>query len=132
MNRILSDLEKKLLNRLETIMGETDKEIALRFLDILDRIVWKLLSIRSLVTVAVTWTLCFAVVDSFRIIGLEGGSPELVAFRKEIFFYVMGVFSGIIGSVIASYFGRKDRNPVEIPDADDAKVIPTNPPPENK
>lgn len=106
-------------------MGDADKEIVLRFLDILDRIVWKLLSIRSLVTVAVTWTLCFAVIDSFRIIGLTDGSPELIAFRKEIFFYVMGVFSGIIGSVIASYFGRKDRNPVEIPDADDKANPPT-------
>ena len=74
-----------------------------------ERIVDKLMSARFLIAVITTMTLCVAVIQLIRIIGLENADKELLNFRKEIFLYVMGVFSGIAGSVISSYFSRGDR-----------------------
>ena len=74
-----------------------------------ERIVDKILSARFLIVVFMYSTLCLAVVQSFRIIGLESTDKELLSFRKEIFLYVMGVFSGLIGAIGTSYFARVDR-----------------------
>ena len=81
-----------------------DKDYGLtkRFMD-------KVLSARFIVTVLLASTLCFAVRESFRVIGIEDLDKEVMAFRKEIFMYVMGMFSGIVSSVITSYFSRQDR-----------------------
>ena len=74
-----------------------------------ERIVDKVLSARFLIVVIMYATLCLAVVQSFRMIGLESADKELLSFRKEIFLYVMGVFSGLIGAIGTSYFTRTDR-----------------------
>lgn len=74
-----------------------------------ERMVDKLLSARFLIVVFMYSTLCLAVVQSFRIIGLDCSDKDLLAFRKEIFLYVMGVFSGLIGAIGTSYFTRVDR-----------------------
>jgi hypothetical protein len=74
-----------------------------------ERIVDKILSARFLIVLVMYATLCFAVVQSFRIVGIECTDKELLTFRKEIFLYVMGVFSGLIGGIGTSYFTRTDR-----------------------
>lgn len=79
--------------------------------NLLTRAVYKVLSARFIVTVLLAGTLCYAVKESFRIVGLTNAEGDLMAFRKEIFMYVMGMFSGIVGSVITSYFSRQDRKP---------------------
>ena len=73
------------------------------------RLMDKVLSARFIVTVLLASTLCYAVRESFRVIGMENIDKEIMSFRKEIFMYVMGMFSGIVSSVITSYFSRQDR-----------------------
>jgi len=82
--------------------------------NIFTRALDKILSARFIVTVLLAATLCYAVKESFRIVGLTNAEGEVMAFRKEIFMYVMGMFSGIVGSVITSYFSRQDRKTAEI------------------
>jgi hypothetical protein len=74
-----------------------------------ERIVDKLLSARFVIVLLMYATLCYAVGKSFQIIGLDCADKELLNFRKEIFLYVMGVFSGLIGGIGTSYFVRSDR-----------------------
>ena len=75
----------------------------------LNIIVSKLTSARFLTTMIITSTLAYAVYASFELIKMDSFNPEAVTFRKEVFMYVMGVFSGIVGTVITSYFSRTDR-----------------------
>jgi hypothetical protein len=98
-------------NKLEDLMAKV-YGLATRIID-------KVISARFLVTVLLATTLCYAVKESFRIVGLTGGEGEIIAFRKEIFMYVRGMFSGIVGSVITSYFSRQDRKvlPTDTPEA---------------
>lgn len=83
--------------------------------NIWERIIDKLMSARFVIVVAISGTLCIAVLQSFRIVSLECADKEVIMFRKEVFMYVMGVFSGIAGSVISSYFQRHDRVPKDNP-----------------
>ena len=77
--------------------------------EIWERIIDKTLSARFLIVLCMYATLCYAVVQSFHIIGMDCVDKDLMAFRKEIFLYVMGVFSGLIGGIGTSYFVRSDR-----------------------
>jgi H+/Cl- antiporter ClcA len=74
-----------------------------------ERVIDKLMSARFVIVVSIAGTLCLAVLQSFKIVSLDCVDKEILAFRKEVFMYVMGVFSGIAGSVISSYFQRQDR-----------------------
>ena len=74
-----------------------------------ERIIDKILSARFIIVLFMYSTLCLAVIQSFHIIGLDCADKDLMAFRKEIFLYVMGVFSGLIGAIGTSYFTRSDR-----------------------
>lgn len=73
------------------------------------RILDKVLSARFLIVLFMYATLCYAVVQSFKIVGMDSADKDLMAFRKEIFLYVMGVFSGLIGGIGTTYFSRTDR-----------------------
>ena len=76
---------------------------------IIYRVIDKCLSARFIIAIAVAITLCRAVDNSFSLVMDDTSDKELWQFSKEIFMYVMGVFSGIVGTVIASYFTRQDR-----------------------
>ena len=74
-----------------------------------ERIVDKVLSARFLIVLVMYTTLCLAVLQSFRLVSLDCADKELLTFRKELFLYVMGVFSGLIGGIGTAYFTRADR-----------------------
>jgi H+/Cl- antiporter ClcA len=90
---------------IKSLNGET---MASKY-NIWERIIDKLMSARFVIVVSIAGTLCLAVLQSFRIVTLDCVDKETLMFRKEVFMYVMGVFSGIAGSVISSYFQRHDR-----------------------
>lgn len=92
----------------------TTQELQAKSYSLLYRFMDKVLSARFLVTLIVAFTLKYAVTRSFDMIYIcltnaNGVDKDTVVFVKEIFLYVMGVFSGIIGTVFASYFARQDR-----------------------
>jgi hypothetical protein len=76
---------------------------------LIERIVDKAMGARYIIVLLMYSTLCYAVIKSFDIIALDTLNKELLAFRKEIFLYVMGVFSGLIGGMGTAYFTRNDR-----------------------
>ena len=100
--------------------------VKMRLVDMLDKIVTKYSSVRSSVTMLLTVTLCYTVVQSFNMMGSVSVDKDMVTLYKEIFLYILGVFSGAVGSTITGYFSRNDRNG-KIPGPDEVAPIETEP-----
>ena len=72
-------------------------------------IVDKLTSVRSIVSVMVIWTICYVTVRTVNMLFDCLNSPEQFTAAKDVFIYVMGIVSGISGSIVTLYFTRQDR-----------------------
>jgi len=74
------------------------------------QIVGKMTSVRAILSVMIIWTLCYVVMSYADLLKGAVADKEQFALVKEVFVYVMGIMSGIAGSVVTLYFTRTDRH----------------------
>lgn len=76
-------------------------------------IVAKITSARFIVTLAVIFTLCWAVMGCFdiitKILGSEIKDEKIFTLIKDIVFMLLGAFISTVSSIVTLYFGREDR-----------------------
>lgn len=73
-------------------------------------IIDKLTSVRSIVSVMIIWTVCYVTMSCMDLLRSSIQNKDTFLMVKEVFIYLMGIVSGIAGSVITLYFTRTDRN----------------------
>ena len=73
------------------------------------RVFDKITSARFIISIMVIWTICSVTDKSMDLLVKSLVDKEQFLAVKEVFIYMMGVLSGIAGSVVALYFTRQDR-----------------------
>lgn len=73
--------------------------------------IWKLFSVRLLVTLGVTFVVCRSMDRALDLItiAMSSGDKELIGFAREIFLFVGGAVIGAFSTITTLYFTRQDR-----------------------
>jgi len=82
-----------------------------KFLQGLIYMLVKLFSVRFLVTLLLTVTVCWSFLKCFNLmlIGINGGNEKILVFTKEIFLFIGGALITAFSSAVTLYFTRQDR-----------------------
>ncbi len=75
----------------------------------LKTIIDKVTSVRSIVSVMIIWTVCYVTMNCMDLLKTSVQNKDTFLMVKEVFIYLMGIVSGIAGSVVTLYFTRTDR-----------------------
>jgi len=76
----------------------------------LKRVLEKVTSVRSIVSVMIIWTVCYVTMNCMDLLKVSVQNKDQFLLVKEVFIYLMGIVSGIAGSIITLYFTRSDRH----------------------
>ena len=72
-------------------------------------IIEKITSARFIISVMIIWTICMVTDKSMDILAKSIADKEQFLAVKEVFVYLMGIVSGIAGTITTLYFTRQDR-----------------------